>query len=343
LIPFSTAIRKGNLNVIMTAHIALPGLHQGRPIPATLSHKVLTDILRNQMSYQGMIMTDGLEMRGLIGTVGTMAVASVRAVKAGADMISINADPLAVYRARNALLRAVRQGKISRKRIDASVKRILATKLRYGVLDRAPRIYAPNTAQKKRYYKLSRELSLKSATLVKNRNDVLPVTDKKYRSVLVVGPSVFVRQFRNRSGKLNIQQLVYKRGYSSVRSVKLFLQRNKIKPDVIVVALRHGNDAAAAVLLKQRLKKPIALVSLGSPYLFTRTPRADAQLCLFSNSKMASIVAADIVRGRNVPTGKLPVTIPGLYPFGHSLTYSIKNKTASRLSRIRLDGQIAAH
>ncbi|HEX19543.1 MAG TPA: glycoside hydrolase family 3 protein [Acidiferrobacteraceae bacterium] len=342
LIPFVTAIRKGNLNVIMTAHIALPGLHQGRPIPATLSHKVLTDILRNQMSYQGIIMTDGLEMRGLIGTAGTMAAASVRAVKAGADMISINADPLAVYRARDALLRAVQQGNISRKRIDASVKRILATKLRYGVLDRAPRIYAPNAAQKKRYYKLSRELSLKSATLIKNRNDVLPITDKKYRSVFVVGPSDFVRQFRSRSGKLNIQQLVYKRGYSTDRLVKLFLQRNKVKPDIVVVALRNADDTAAAIFLKQRLKKPMALVSLGSPYLFARISMADAQLGLFSNTRMASIVAADIVRGRNAPTGKLPVTIPGLYPFGHSLTYSIKKKTASRLSQMRPDGQIAS-
>ena len=135
LVPFLVAINKGRLNVIMTAHIALPGLHKGKSIPATLSRLVLTNILRRQMNYDGIILTDGLEMKGLIKTVGTIARASVRAVKAGADMISINADPLAVYQARNAIERAVRQGKIPMRSIDDSVKRILATKLYYKIRD----------------------------------------------------------------------------------------------------------------------------------------------------------------------------------------------------------------
>ena len=335
LVPFLVAINKGRLNVIMTAHIALPGLHKGKSIPATLSRLVLTNILRRQMNYDGIILTDGLEMKGLIKTVGTIARASVRAVKAGADMISINADPLAVYQARNAIERAVRQGKIPMRSIDNSVKRILATKLHYKILDYPIRTYVPSAAQQRRFDKVVLDLSLQSATLVRNRSNVLPITAKKYNRALVIGPHAFISRFQSTTKGIKVYKLHFGKGVSTKQIISRAKAFAGQKIDIAVVVIRHKGDISIVSALRKYLRKPIAVVNLGSPYVLKKLPWVEAILCMFGNTRTTNIVAADMIGGRAVPVGKLPVKIPGLYPFGHSLTYSTIQEKDARFSRLQ--------
>lgn len=125
LVPFNYGIDNG-VQVIMAAHIACPNV-TGDDTPASLSYCMLTEVLRGQMGYEGVIMTDGLNMGAIVNQY-TSAEAAVKAITAGADLLLMPADFQAAY---EGVLEAVRNGDISEKRIDESVRRILELKIKY--------------------------------------------------------------------------------------------------------------------------------------------------------------------------------------------------------------------
>ena len=128
LVPFERAIAAG-LDAVMTAHIALPKVAEEPNLPATLSYKILTEELRERMGFEGIVITDGLEMQGIVEQYGA-GTAAVRAILAGADMAMIlwtNSKKEEVYRA---LIQAVKRGTITMDRLDQSVRRILRVKLK---------------------------------------------------------------------------------------------------------------------------------------------------------------------------------------------------------------------
>lgn len=125
LVPFNYGIDNG-VQVIMAAHIACPNV-TGDDTPASLSYCMLTEVLREQMGYEGIIMTDGLNMGAIVNQY-TSAEAAVKAITAGADLLLMPADFRAAY---EGVLEAVRNGDISEKRIDESVRRILELKIEY--------------------------------------------------------------------------------------------------------------------------------------------------------------------------------------------------------------------
>lgn len=125
LVPFNYGIDNG-VQVIMAAHIACPNV-TGDDTPASLSYCMLTEVLREQMGYEGIIMTDGLNMGAIVNQY-TSAEAAVKAITAGADLLLMPADFQAAY---EGVLEAVRNGDISEERIDESVRRILELKIEY--------------------------------------------------------------------------------------------------------------------------------------------------------------------------------------------------------------------
>ena len=322
LVPFREAIQRGGLSVIMTAHIALPGLHNGKPVPATLSKLALTDILRKEMKFDGIIMTDGLEMQGLLDSTGSIAKSSVLAVLAGADMISVNAAPEDVLEARDALLEAVAEGVLRPERVDASVRRILSLKARYGILQGQARIAAPDRAKRNQYATMANEVSSRSATLVKNDGAVLPLNADKYERVLVIGSNEFVQAIRRSSKGMHIDAVAYSERPASRRQAARRLGKIKQRPDVIVIAVAQEQDMALVKQAAKRFAAPVALVSMGSPYILMQYEQVSAYLCLFSKRSPVVDTAVDIVLGRKLPQGRLPVAIPGLYPYGHSVSYT---------------------
>ena len=114
----------------MTAHISVPALDSG-DLPSTLSPAILTKLLREQMGFRGLIVTDAMDMGAIVKGYGP-ADASVRAIEAGADVVLMPPDADAAV---NAIVLAVRHGRISQKRIELSVARVLAAKIKVG-LDR---------------------------------------------------------------------------------------------------------------------------------------------------------------------------------------------------------------
>lgn len=129
LIPFKKAINQGT-EVVMTGHILLPKIDP--TYPASLSEKIIKGILRKQLGYEGIIITDDMTMKAIVNTF-EIGEAAVSAVKAGNDIVLVAHDYANVIKAKDAILQAVKTGEISEQRIDESVNRILSIKKKYNL------------------------------------------------------------------------------------------------------------------------------------------------------------------------------------------------------------------
>lgn len=176
LYPFKEAIKNG-IDAIMTAHVLFPAI-EDKKIPATLSYKILTGLLRNKLGFEGLIITDCMEMDAIATFYGSDK-AAVMAVKAGADLICISHSIDVQVKCFNAIKSAVLNGDISEKRIDVSYKRITEMKKKYclcsnnqdfNMIDKITS--SPDNR------KFAQYISDKSITVVKDENNLLPVSGK---------------------------------------------------------------------------------------------------------------------------------------------------------------------
>jgi beta-N-acetylhexosaminidase len=133
-VPFKAAIHAGVAGM-MSAHIAFPAIESTPNLAATLSHKVMTDLLRDEMKFTGIRMTDSLEMGALQTSGYPVPVAATTALQAGADMLLFNCGHALNYQAHAAIVDAVRRGEIPAARLDEAVRRVLIAKERFGILN----------------------------------------------------------------------------------------------------------------------------------------------------------------------------------------------------------------
>ena len=347
LSPFAEAIRAG-VESIMTAHLFVPALDPTPGLPATLSPPILTDLLRKKMGFKGLIVTDAMTMGG-VTTAFSAEEAALRAVQAGVDMILLPPDLPGVI---NALVRSVREGKIPESRIDASARRILELKARLGLpqnrfvdIRLLPRKIAPrgHLEQAARTFE-------KSVTLVKNERGVLPIAPEMPAGKAAVfslssdaddyfAGQTFVRELRKRKPGLPAF-------YADANTGQEFLRAAKAKAaeaDLIVLALFSSlRSGKGSVDLSPRhidlvrelswAKKRTLVVSFGSPYFLRHFPEVDGYLCLYRNTSQAQEAAARAVCGEIDIEGRLPVSIPGLYPVGHGLMIKKREPSGSHSS-----------
>ncbi|WP_395104545.1 glycoside hydrolase family 3 protein [Actinomadura sp. SCN-SB] len=291
--PFQAAIRSG-VDAIMSAHIVVPGLDRSGD-PATLSKKVLTGLLRDRLGHQGVIVTDSLRMQGARVRYSDAAVA-VRAVNAGADQLLMPPRLSVAYRA---VLRAVRDGTISRQRLDEAVGRILRLKERRG-------LFRGTTADPGRARAIIRSaahrataerIAERAVTLVRNDGGLLPLRE---RTVYVTGP---------REEALS----------AALRRAGVKVSGTYAGADAVVLTtLNAGSSTAARV--RAFGSKPVVVAALGRPYDLDRAGRADAALATYSSGAPAVRALAKVIAGVVKPTGRLPVRAGGM-PVGHGLTY----------------------
>lgn len=342
LVPFKAAIDDG-LAALMTAHIALPAITQEPKLPSTLSKKIISDLLRGELGFDGVIITDGLEMRSIVENFG-LAQAAVRAVEAGADMLLVVWTPQQQLAVRSALLDAVRKGQLSEARIDKSVRRILLAKARHRLFAKQGFSPIQVSAQDRQ---INSRIALQAITLVKNSKALLPliqatplasnpttVTISKKTKILIASPQ---KHFRNalREG-LSSHQVKRLRLAWTPDNKRRQLDKQKFlraadDADVIVLGLSNGYYLNLIRALKKKYpKKPLVLVSFGSPYMLKRFDLVDAYLCAYSDRDSAQLAAAATLLGRNPPQGTLPVSLGQDYPYGHGLSYPSQPRSRSR-------------
>ena len=187
--PFKAAIAAG-VDTIMTAHVVFPAVDPSGA-PATMSHEILTGVLRDELGFKGLIVTDALDMGGATADYPPN-VAPVEAILAGADQLLI---PPQMDTAYGAVLDAVRDGTISKQRLDASVYRVLLHKFRHGIfadpmVDPAS---APTIMGAPEHLAKAQAITDHTTTLVKNDDELLPLTAGP-RNVLVAGWGVGTTQ-----------------------------------------------------------------------------------------------------------------------------------------------------
>ena len=323
--PFRAAVDAG-IDSIMTAHIQFPSLDPtGRP--ATLSRPILTDLLREELGYDGLVVTDALGMQGVREMFGDAEI-PVLALEAGVDQLLMPPDfPLAF----NAVLDAVRSGRISEERIDQSVRRVLAQKWKRGVIAHplvdeskvASRVGTPQNLA------TVQALTDRTTTVLRNDAGLLPLANPG--RVLVVGVGDTVNQAKTPT------QLATALGGTPLPT--------GTRPDeaTITRAVNASADADTVVVLTNNLSaftqqrtlltrllatgKPVVAVATQVPYDagFVAAP---TWVATYSWRGVSMNSLAKVLLGRSAPTGKLPVAVPDgadptvvRYPLGHGLTW----------------------
>jgi beta-glucosidase-like glycosyl hydrolase/CubicO group peptidase (beta-lactamase class C family) len=324
LIPFRAAIAAG-VGSIMTGHLNVPAFEPDPGTPATLSSNILTNLLRRQLGFQGLVITDALDMGGITVRYAP-GEAAIRSFLAGADALLMPPVPDAAYQA---VLEAARSGRISEERLDASIRRILQAKARLGLnQNRLVNIEKLNekfgtTA----WQETAQEISDRGVTLLRDRKHLLPLDGTKPTRALLVNlyadPEAYPGEDLEPQLRARFDSLV------ALRADTKFVHADTLKLpppdsyDIVVLALfvrvsdRKGDidvPADQIPLIDQIYKsgKPVITLGLGSPYLIERFPQADTWLSAFGISDVAQISMARALFGEIPIRGHLPVTIPGV-------------------------------
>jgi CubicO group peptidase (beta-lactamase class C family)/beta-glucosidase-like glycosyl hydrolase len=331
LLPFHAAIDAG-VSSVMTEHIAVPALDPDPTVPATFSYAITTELLRRQMGFDGLVITDALDMSAITNLTWP-GEAAVRAVEAGADVLLMSPEPEVAFAS---LRRAVLSGRIGADRLDDSVERILRAKARLGLhrqaqvdLDAIDSIIANRTFEEQADVMASRGIAL-----LRDDANLLPFDSTRPQRgfLLVVSADPdsypggdFERELRPRVDSLLVTRA--DRYFSKPEQVTLpapALYDWSIVAVFVRIADRKGNVALPdnlAALVNRLLAdgKPTALVILGSPYLAERFPLAKTVLCAFSTSEVAERAAVRALFGQTAIHGRLPVTVPQVARLGAGL------------------------
>ncbi|MGC1907831.1 MAG: glycoside hydrolase family 3 N-terminal domain-containing protein [Candidatus Acidiferrum sp.] len=324
LVPFRAAIEAGT-GSIMTGHLAVPAMEPDTNVPATLSPRILTDVLRHELNFQGLVVTDAMDMGGITVRYAP-GEAAVRAVLAGADALLMPPVPDAAF---EGLQEAVRSGRISIERLDASVRRILEAKARLG-LDKN-RIVDINAINQKvgsvAWQDDAQEISDRGITLLRDTQHLLPLDGTKPSRALLLAfyadPEPYPGEDLERELKSRFDSVTTLRAdtrFTSADSLKL---PSPDSYDVAILALfvrvsdRKGNvdvpaEQQAFADRVYKAGKPVITLGFGSPYLIERFPQSQTWLAAFGISDVAQISMARAIFGQIPVKGHLPVTIPGV-------------------------------
>ena len=312
--PFRAAIAAG-VPAMMSAHIVVPALDPTPDLPVTLSKAVMTDLVRNGLGFQGIVVTDDLEM-GALKNVGE-AVAGLRALQAGADYLLFRFDDSAQREGHRLITDAVRSGSLSSERLDQSVRRLVDAKRRFGILEGRRDQSPPDLAANAR---TALELARGATTLLRNRG-VLPLRGR----ILAVSPTnADISSFE---GQATLGSVIAAKRADAI-SQSLPLHPSAADIDRVVSASRAADVVAVGTtnlfaypeqvdLVRALAKeKPVAVVAVRGPYDILSIPEIAAYLCAYDSREPSLTAAAEVLLGERKPSGSLPAVVPGVFSIG---------------------------
>jgi len=322
LVPFRAAVNSG-VGAIMSFHGAMPALDSSG-VPGTLSQKVLTDLLRNELKFRGIIISDAMDMQGVLTQYGAVEAVK-RAVAAGVDILI---QPLNVTQTIDAVVAGVTEGRYTEARINESVRRILNAKQELGLnrkklvsLDSLRFIVGDSS-----HTAMARRIADRSITLVKDSLTQVPLGASGNARVLSVTVGrrtdlsagvAFNGELRGAVKNLRAEFLAAEDPAADYGR----LERAADSADVTIVSSYVGQnwDAVSASAPQafasfiQRLvtkgKHPI-VISFGNPYLLQQIPWVSTYVVAWGGFPPSQIAAARALAGAQPITGKLPISIP---------------------------------
>lgn len=317
LYPFKKAI-DGGLDAIMTAHILFKALE--KELPATLSYNVITKLLREELGFDGIVITDCMEMKAISTYFGT-SNAAIEAIKAGADIILVSHTLETQIATVEAIEKAVMEGDIPVEKIDDSVERILAVKEKYKILYDMPGTIEERTSivGNSGHRAVARDISLDSITLVKDEKKLLPVeTD----SIIAISPDPITMTGveDNDSETPSFAQMVVQRfgGEYSVMDVEPddsyiedIVEKAKDKELVIVGTYNANLNERQAKLVEEIYShnKNVVVVALRNPYDISKFKYIPTYICAYEYTPLSIHSVVEVLSGDKTPVGTLPVSV----------------------------------
>ncbi len=358
--PFRQAIAAG-VDSVMVAHVTVPALDPDPNHVATISPAIVTDLLQKQLGFQGIIVTDALDMAGLTHLfANNIGRAAVEAFKAGNDLLLIPADFPASY---SAMVQAVQSGEISEERLDRSVLKILEAKASLG-LQSARMVDIKALAEivgKPQNLAFGQQVADDAVTLVRDNGNVLPLkssaknqgtskpalpytTQEETRNQVVAvlfsddvradSGRAFAREFRARipdARVIYVDPRIAAGMSDEVLKAVDAAQTVVAAVYVVPTAGKIGNSVAmtdaSGALLQQLLEhaaQKTAVVAMGNPYLAADFPKIETYMCTFSNASVSEIAAVQALFGEIAIHGHLPVSIPNVAARGTGLERAVQ-------------------
>jgi beta-N-acetylhexosaminidase len=338
--PFRTGIEAG-AGAVMTSHIALPALDPAPDTPATFSQPIVTSLLRRDLAFGGLIVTDSMEMQGITRLLSP-GEAAVRAIQAGHDMLIDLRDTPAAFAAIKA---AVHSGSLTDARITVSAERILRMKASLGLhkqkqvaLEDVPRVVGGRA-----HRAVAQVVSERSITLLKDERNTVPLRLPADASILYLSvldypagwsigapsrtlapelrkrwPRLTAVELSDRStaAELDLVQATADRYEAIVAAVFVRTAAYSGRMDLAPALTRLLNDLARRT---RAANTPFVAILFGNPYVATFLPELPAMVLTYDYYDLAEGSAARAIAGEAPIGGRLPVALPGLFPIGHGL------------------------
>lgn len=299
LVPFRAAIDAGVAS-IMVGHLAVPTLDASGD-PASVSPAIVTGLLRGDLGYDGLVLTDSFAMGGLAGHFDP-GEAAVRAIEAGNDQVLDSPDTDTAIAAVKA---AVQSGRLSPARIAESYERIhRVARVRGASFEEIFR--GVDAAE---HVAVAEEIARKAITLVRDVEGLLPLRGE--------ATAVVVSDWTEENGLVDAVRLLAPRTLHTLDSRSHESDADAIDGDVIVLllALRPKSGAGriyvplAARRLAARVAKKVIAISFGSPYVLRAMPEVSTYICAYGIQPVLQRAAVRAIRGEAAMTGRLPVTL----------------------------------
>lgn len=334
LIPFRVNIQSG-LQSIMSAHIAYPNISDNIGRPSTLDETVLNRILVDSLGFNGMVVTDGLNMRGITDHYSP-GEAVVLSLLAGADMMLMSPDELTAI---SDVKRAVEMGRISEERIEHSVHKLLTLKKERDVFEN----HLVNIEHLTRdintlnYQSIANSVARQSVTVLSNHGNILPITETKFPNILVVSVAddrsgstgsnlaTHFRSYHNRVSFENIDR-------RTTEEEKLKILEAAENADLVVIGsfimvrshqpIQLPDELRDIVTDITKIDTPKVLMAFGNPYIVRDLPDVDSHILAWSSSANQVRQTVPGLFGAENIGGKLTAEIPGFYKIGDGLEFS---------------------
>ncbi|OGS30355.1 MAG: hypothetical protein A2218_01700 [Elusimicrobia bacterium RIFOXYA2_FULL_53_38] len=306
--PFKTAIGL-NIPLIMIAHILYPALDPKNP--ATLSKPIIMDLLKSKLGFNGLVITDSMDMRAVTSKYPIHKAAAL-ALKAGADLILLGKGDF--LKARDEILRQIKAGLINETRVNDAYYRVFEAKRAAGLFE----AQSYSSPFDKAYINIAEALSREAVTLAGDKDRLIPLKEKELKTAIIIfAPPRF------NANALSFYRALAERGYNVEQSVF------DINPEKAAIAKALAAGKAAGRLIigsfqwaqaqnknqKKAIKallsmgKPSVLISLMSPYDLPNYHEAGAALAVYGMTAPGMVVAGEVLAGETQPRGRLPVDI----------------------------------
>lgn len=335
LYPFKNLIDSGASGV-MVAHISVPALDSTPHLPASLSYRIVTDLLKNNMHFKGLTISDAMEMKGVVKYFQN-GEADVMAVIAGNDIIELSEN---THRAIKLVRKAVRQKKIPQERIDESVRKILAAKYWAGTYKKtdidtnalAARLNRPESET------INQQLFDASVTVLKS-DSMLKALDPRLKTAVISLGETEVSGFQKEMKKYfpNSMNFILSKIASATDIAAMSKELRKYQ-QVVMAIHDYRNRPQSTLDYNNELKVFIADLSarntvtcvFANPYTIAGFPgleNSKSILVCYQNNDKAQIAAAKVLAGQMQANGQLPVTINSFFKYGDGIIYIPTPKT----------------